>query len=66
MSLFFMKIFGFILKKRRKKEYEQNIVFHNVWNVKLPWVKSMVDIHGKVHQVLDAMFVPKYKANKSC
>jgi hypothetical protein len=37
--------------KTKQKVYELNKVFQDVWNVKLPWVNSMVDAHGKVHPV---------------
>jgi len=37
--------------KRKQKEYELNKVFKAVQSVKLPWAKSMLDAHGKVHQV---------------
>jgi hypothetical protein len=34
-----------------KGVYELNKVFQNVWSVKLPWTKLVVDAYGKVHQV---------------
>jgi len=42
--------------KRKRKDYEQNRVFQDVWNVKLSWVELVVDEQRKVHQ---ARFVPK-------
>jgi hypothetical protein len=35
--------------KRKRKDYELNRVFQDVYNVKLTWAKLVVDAHGKVH-----------------
>jgi hypothetical protein len=42
-----------MLKKtsEKLKEYEQNKVFHNTWNAKLPWPELVTSEDGKVHQV---------------
>jgi hypothetical protein len=31
--------------KRKRKDYEDNITFQNVWNAKLSWVEFMVNVH---------------------
>jgi hypothetical protein len=47
-----MQIFGFLLKKLKgKKKIEQNKVSQDVWNVKFPWVKCMVNEQKKVHKI---------------
>jgi hypothetical protein len=42
-----------MLKKtsEKLKEYEQNKIFQNTWNVKLPWAELVTSEDGKVHQV---------------
>ncbi len=34
----------------------QNKVFQDVWNEKFPWVKLVVDAHGKAYQIKCNMY----------
>jgi hypothetical protein len=34
--------------KKKWKQYKLNKVLQNVWSVKLPWVKLVVDAHARL------------------
>jgi hypothetical protein len=38
--------------KKKRKVYEQNKLFQDFWNVKLPWLEFVMDEHRKVHQII--------------
>jgi hypothetical protein len=49
---FYANLWIYVEIKRKRKEYEKIKGFQDVWNVKTPRTKSMVDEQGKVHKII--------------
>jgi hypothetical protein len=37
-----------VKKSLKKKEYEANITFKDIWVAKLPWAKFIIGLNGKI------------------